>query len=222
MPPSSPRAWLAEGIGTFALVLIGTGAIVANDVSGGLVTHVGVALAFGGVVAAMIYAVGDVSGAHLNPAVTIAAWLARRSPARDVAPFVAAQVAGALAASVLVRALAADHATLGATEPLAGPGASFAIEVAITFLLVFVILGVTRRPDATPSVAGLAIGGTVFLCALVAGPFCGASMNPARSLAPALVAGRLAGLWIYLLAPVAGGVLAVGGCRAVRGPGCCS
>lgn len=219
---AGPRAWLAEGIGTFALVAVGTGAIVVDDLTGGALSHLGVALAFGVVVGAMIYAVGDVSGAHLNPAVTIAAWLSRRVTSRDVAPFIAAQLAGALIASVGLRALFAEHETLGATLPSAGALPSFAIEVVISFLLVFVILTVTRRTAETAAFSGVAIGATVFLCALVAGPLCGASMNPARSLAPAVVSGHLAGLWIYLLAPIGGAVLAVAGCRAVRDPGCCT
>jgi aquaporin Z len=215
------RRYLAEAIGTFAIVFAGTGAMVANDASGGAVTHVGVALTFGLVVMAMIQSVGEVSGAHFNPAVTLGFWLARRLPAGEIAPYVASQLSGAFAASLLLRALAAGHATLGATLPAAGLAPSFAVEVAISFLLVFVILCVTASARPSPLLAGVAIGGTVALAALFAGPISGASMNPARSLAPALVAGALSGLWIYLLAPAVGAALAVAGCRGVRGPGCC-
>jgi aquaporin Z len=210
----------AEAIGTFALVFAGTGAIVVNDVSGGALTHFGVAAAFGLVVACMIYAVGDVSGAHFNPAVTLGFWLARRFPARDIAPYVAAQLAGAFAASLLLRALFAAHETLGTTLPAGSELQSAGLEVVITFLLMFVILGVSAGPRANP-LAGAAIGSTVGLCALFAGPICGASMNPARSIAPAVVSGVLTSLWLYVLAPVAGSALAVAGCRAVRGGDCC-
>ncbi len=214
------RRYAAEAIGTFAMVFAGTGAIVVNDVTSGALTHLGVAATFGLVVAAMIYAVGDVSGAHFNPAVTFGFWLARRLPGREVAPYVASQLGGALAASLLLRALFAAHATLGATRPAGSEAQSFALEVVITFALMFVILGVTSGPREN-AFAGAAIGATVGLCALFAGPICGASMNPARSLAPALVSGALTSLWIYLLAPFAGSALAVAGCRAVRGGDCC-
>jgi aquaporin Z len=210
----------AEAIGTFALVFAGTGAIVVNDVTGGALTPLGVAAAFGLAAACMVYAVGDVSGAHFNPAVTLGFWLARRLPARAVAPYVASQLAGALGASALLRALFTAHETLGSTLPAGSAAQSFVLELAITFLLMFVILGVTSGARENPF-AGAAIGATVALCALFAGPISGASMNPARSLAPALVSGVLASSWIYLTAPFAGSALAVAGCRAVRGGGCC-
>ena len=214
------RRYAAEAIGTFAMVFAGTGAIVVDDVTSGALTHLGVAATFGLAVAAMIYAVGDVSGAHFNPAVTFGFWLARRLPGREVAPYVASQLGGALAASLMLRALFAAHATLGATRPAGSDAQSFALEVVITFALMFVILGVTSGPREN-AFAGAAIGATVGLCALFAGPICGASMNPARSLAPALVSGVLTSLWIYLLAPFAGSALAVACCRAVRGGDCC-
>jgi aquaporin Z len=215
------RRCVAESLGTFALVFAGTGAIVVNDVSGGIVTHVGVALTFGLVVTAMIYAVGDVSGAHLNPAVTLGFWLARRLPAREVAPYVGSQVAGALAASVLLGSLFFGHPTLGATAP-AGPALqSFVLEIVLTGLLMFTILSVSTGAKEKGPTAGLAIGAVVGLEALFAGPISGASMNPARSFAPALVSGQLAHLWIYLAAPVLGAALAVLGCRLSREPDCC-
>jgi aquaporin Z len=218
--PLRARLW-GEAIGTFALVFVGTGAIMVNEISGGAVTHVGIAAAFGLVVMVMIYAVGDVSGAHLNPAVTLGFWIARRMPGREVAPYVAAQVGGALIASGLLRLLFGVQAGLGATLPTGGVAQSFALEVVLTFFLMFVILGVTTGSKEKGALAGVAIGSTVCLAALFAGPICGASMNPARSLAPAVVSGTLASLWLYLAAPGIGASLAVGACRAVREPGCC-
>jgi len=200
----------AELFGTFALVFAGTGAIVANDASGGAVTHVGVALTFGLVVLALVYALGDVSGAHLNPAVTLGFWAARRFPARDVPPYLAAQCGGAILASGLLRLLFPEHPTLGLTRP-AGPAMqSFVLEGVLTLLLMFVILAVSTGAREKGAMAGVAVGAVIGLEALFAGPICGASMNPARSLAPAVVSGQFAGLWIYLLAPPLGSALAVG------------
>ncbi len=135
------KVWIAEAIGTFCLVFAGTGAIAINDLSGGKVTHVGIALTFGLVVMAMIYAVGDVSGAHINPAVTLGFWLSRRLPGRSAVPYLASQLVGAVAASVLMRALF-DHATLGATRPAGTPSQSFVLEVVLAAILMFVILSV--------------------------------------------------------------------------------
>jgi len=215
------RKWIAEFIGTFALVFVGCGAAVVDDVSGGTITHVGVSFAFGLIIMVMIYALGDLSGAHFNPAVTLGFWVAKALPTREVAPYVAAQCGGALAASACLRGLFASHPTLGATVPSGSAGQSFALEVMLTFVLMFVILAVAVATRDKAQIAGLAIGATVCLAAILGGPISGASMNPARTLGPALASGTFTALWIYLTAPVVGAWLAVGACRSVRGPGCC-
>jgi aquaporin Z len=203
------RRYVAEAIGTFALVFAGTGAIVIDAVTGGAVTHVGVAITFGLVVMTMIYAVGDVSGAHLNPAVTIGFWLSRRLPSRDVAPYVVAQVIGAFIASAALRAMFGNVAALGASFPAGSAWQSFALEAILTGLLMLVILNVSTGPKEIGVVAGIAVGGVVGLEAMFAGPICGASMNPARSLAPAVISGNLQSLWVYLAAPALGAAVAV-------------
>jgi aquaporin Z len=215
------RSCIAEAIGTFALVLVGTGAIIVNDVTGGSLTHVGVSLAFGLVVMTMVVAVGDVSGAHLNPAVSLGFWAARRLPGRRVGPYVASQALGALAASALLAVWFPSHSGLGTTQPAGSALQSLTLEAALTFLLMFVILGVATGAKEKGAAAGVAIGATVALGALFGGPVSGASMNPARSLGPALVSGQLDFLWLYAVGPAAGALLAVGGCRCVRSPDCC-
>ena len=215
------RALAAELVGTFALVFAGTGAVVTNDVSGGAVTHVGIALTFGLIVLAMIYAVGDVSGAHLNPAVTLGFFAARRFEGRRVAPYVASQCAGALLASLALRLMFPTNATLGATRPAGGALQSFALEAVLTFLLMFVILSVSTGAKEKGVLAGVAVGSVIALEALFAGPISGASMNPARSLAPALVSLRVDSLWVYLTAPVLGACAGVLACRCVQEPGGC-
>jgi aquaporin NIP len=212
----------AEFIGTFALVFAGTGAIIINDVSGGVVTHVGVALTFGLVVLAMIYAVGDVSGAHLNPAVTLGFFAARRLRKELVLPYVVSQLLGALVASGILRGLFPQHSTLGITAPAGAAIQSLILEIILTTVLMFVILNVSTGPKERGTTAGIAVGSVIALEALFAWPICGASMNPARSFAPALVTQHFTDLWIYLVAPTAGALLAVIGCRCVREEGCCS
>jgi aquaporin Z len=211
----------AEVLGTFALVFAGTGAIVINDVSGGTVTHVGIALTFGLIVLAMIYAVGDVSGAHLNPAVTLGFFAARRFDGRWVAGYLASQCTGAILASVVLRLLFPTNPTLGATLPAGDALQSFVLEAVLTFLLMFVILSVSSGSKEKGVLAGVAVGSVIALEALFAGPISGASMNPARSLAPALVSLRLDSLWVYLTAPVLGACAGVLACRCVQEPGCC-
>ena len=212
---------VSECFGTFCLVFAGTGAIVINDVSGGAVTHVGVALTFGLVVMAMIYAVGDISGAHLNPAVTLGFFAARRLDARLVLPYILSQCLGAFFASLLLRCLFAGHRTLGSTIPAGSAAQSFVIELVLTAILMFVILSVSTGAKERGVTAGIAVGAVIGFEALFAGPICGASMNPARSLAPAVVSGHLASLWIYLAAPISGALLSVLLCRCTREENCC-
>lgn len=216
------RRYTAELFGTFSLVFAGTGAITINDVTGGVVTHVGVALTFGFVVMAMIYALGDISVAHLNPAVTFGFWVARRFPGRRVFPYLLSQCAGALLASLFLRLLFVEHPTLGAASPAGSVLQSFVLEAILTFLLMFVILNVSAGAKEKGLMAGAAIGSVIAFEALFAGPISGASMNPARSIGPALVTGYLNGLWIYITAPMLGAYLAVFGCRCVQEKGCCN
>jgi aquaporin NIP len=213
---------IAEFIGTFALVFAGTGAIIINDVSGGAVSHVGIGLTFGLVVLAMIYTLGDISGAHLNPAVSLGFLAARRFPVRCVIPYILSQCAGAFAASGILRFLFPNNAALGATLPAGSAMQSFVLELILTAILMFVILNVSIGAAEKGITAGIAVGAVIGLQAIFAGPISGASMNPARSLAPAVVSQHLSSLWIYLLAPTAGALLAVVGCRCVREEGCCS
>jgi aquaporin Z len=194
---------------------------VINDTSGGGVTHVGIAMTFGLVVLAMIYAVGDISGAHLNPAVTIGFWIAKRFPGGQVGPYLASQAVGAFAASGVLRMLFPSHALLGTTLPAGSEMQSFVLELILTFILMFVILSVSTGAKEKGITAGIAVGAVIGLEAMFAGKICGASMNPIRSLAPAIVSGHVEHLWIYLTAPFAGAALAVLACVGCREPGCC-
>jgi aquaporin Z len=217
----SMKKLLAEFLGTFTLVFAGTGAIIINAASHGAIGHAGIALTFGLVVLAMIYTFGDVSGAHLNPAVTLAFAVARRFAWREVPGFLGAQISGALAASLLLRVLYPQDATLGATLPAGSEMQSFVLELVLTAMLMLTILSVSTGAKEKGITAGIAIGGVIALEAMFAGPACGASMNPARSLAPALVSGHLEHLWLYLVATVLGALIAVPLCMGVRDSGCC-
>lgn len=203
------RRYLAEVIGTFGLVFAGCGAIVINQLQNGAITHVGIALTFGLIVMVMIYALGEISGAHMNPAVTLGFWSARRFPLKEVAPYIFAQCLGAIAACIVLKILFFEHDTLGATLPNGAWWKSFVLEFILTFLLMFVVLNISTGAKEKGIMAGAAIGGMVALEAMFAGPICGASMNPARSLGPALVSGHLEFLWIYLIATTAGALFAV-------------
>ena len=212
----------AEFIGTFALVFAGTGAIVIDGTTGGTVTHVGVALTFGLIVLAMVYTVGDISGAHLNPAVSLGFLAARCFPLRQAVPYIASQCCGALAASGVLRFLFPQNEMLGTTTPAGSAIQSFVLELILTAILMFVILSVSTGAAEKGITAGIVVGAVIGLEAMFAGPICGASINPARSLGPALMSGHFQHLWIYLLAPVIGACIGVLGCRCVRESGCCS
>lgn len=209
----SPRAWLptrlaAEALGTYFLVFAATGAVAVDAVTHGTLGGIGMSLACGLVVFAMIEALGDISGAHLNPAVSVGFALAGRFPWRQVPGYVVAQFAGAFAASFTVRALLPESPTLGEHSPHIIAPRAFALECLLGLFLMMTILGVTAKAKERGLQAGLAIGAAVFLGVLVAGPISGGSMNPVRSIAPGVVSGRTDELWIYVLAPMLGAAIA--------------
>jgi aquaporin NIP len=201
-------ALVAEFIGTFFLVFAGTGAIVVDSISHA-VTHVGISIVFGLVIAVLIYALGHISGAHFNPAVTVGFWVLGEFPAKRVAWYVATQSLGAVCASALLFAMFGRAGGLGVTLPQGPAAISLILEIAMTFLLVFVIFGSAVHGKAVKSFAGIAIGGTIALDALFGGPVSGASMNPARSIGPALVSGVWVDQWVYMVGPLLGALLAV-------------
>lgn len=203
------RKYFAEFLGTFALVFCGTGAIVINEETKGTVSHIGIAITFGLIVMAMIYALGSISGAHLNPAVTIAFTLAKRFPVKSVLPYMISQLAGAFLASAILHYLFRANETLGATLPAGSEMQSFILEFILSFFLMLVIINVATGSKEQGMFAGLAIGSTVLLEAMFAGPVCGASMNPARSISPAIVSGHHEHLWLYIIAPVSGAALSI-------------
>ncbi|MEA5594099.1 MIP/aquaporin family protein [Rivularia sp. UHCC 0363] len=206
----SRRETLAEALGTFILVFAGTGAVMVDSLSGGAISHIGISFVFGSVVAAMIYCLGHISGAHFNPAVTLAFWTSGFFPRYRVVPYIVAQSIGAVAASALLLISLGRVANLGATIPLENNWSqSFVLEIILTFILMLVIFGSGLDRRAHIGFAGLAIGLTVGLEAAFMGPITGASMNPARSLAPALVGGIWQYQWVYWIAPIIGAQLAV-------------
>ncbi|MFN8160562.1 MAG: MIP family channel protein [Solirubrobacterales bacterium] len=218
MRPDLPRRCAAEALATFALVFAGCGAVVANASYGGTLGSVGVALAFGLVIMVMVYATGHLSGAHINPAVTAAFVVARHFPGREAAAYVGAQCAGAIAAALVLLAVWPDQpANLGATVPTVGAGSAVLYETILTALLMFVITAVATDTRAVGAAAAIAIGGTVGLDALFGGPVTGASMNPARSLGPAVASGEWDDFWVYLAGPLLGAVLGALAYRLVRG-----
>lgn len=215
------KRFISEIIGTFALVFCGTGAMVINDFTGGTVTHVGVAITFGLIVMGMIYAFGDISGAHMNPAVTIGFAYAKKFPWKEVPAYVLAQLIGAFLASGILLYLFPESQTLGATLPGLSALKVFILEIILSFFLMVVIINVSTGSKEIGVVAGIAIGSIVLLEAMFAGPITGASMNPARSIAPAVVSSNIADLWIYIFAPIIGCVLAVVSCKLVKDEQCC-
>lgn len=202
------KKYIAEFIGTFALVFCGTGAIIIDQQTNGQVGHIGVSITFGLIVTAMIYTFGDKSGAHFNPAVTIAFSLANLFPKKQILPYIVSQIIGAFIASSILKLLFPTNLNLGATIPTGSNLQSFVLEIVLTFILMLTILFTSQGSKETGTMAGLAIGGVVLLEAMFAGPICGASMNPVRSLSPAIVSGNISTLWIYLTAPVLGAALA--------------
>lgn len=194
------RKYVAEGIATFCLVFCGTGAIVINEVTGGTIGHLGIALSFGLIVTAMIYTFGSISGSHMNPAVSFVCFAQKEMSFAVFAKYVLFQAIGAILASVMLKVLFPSSVSLGGTIPAGSAWQSFVLEVFLAFMLMLVI----ERIKSNATLAGIIIGGIVALEALFAGPICGASMNPIRSLAPALVSGHFDSLWIYLTAPFIG------------------
>ena len=215
------KRYISELIGTFALIFCGTGAMTINEVTGGDVTHVGIAITWGFIVIAMIYAFGDISGAHFNPAVSIAFAVAKKFPWKEVPKYIIAQVLGALLASLLLLFLFPTSEFYGATIPTIDPMRAFVLEIVLTFILMLTIINVSTGSKEVGVVAGIAIGGVVLLEAMFAGPVTNASMNPARSFAPALVSGNLEHLWLYILAPILGAILAISTCKLVKDDQCC-
>lgn len=204
--PKAYQSYIAEFIGTFFLVFAGTGAIVINELTHGTVSHVGIGLTFGFVVLVLIYALGPISGAHFNPAVTLAFTVTRHFPRHQLLGYWISQFAGAVCASLILLFLFGNVANLGATLPMGSETQSLVLEFLLTFLLMFVIMSVSTGAKEVGQMAGLAIGLTVGLAAIFAGPICGASMNPARSFGPALVSGFFNHHWLYWLGPMTGAI----------------
>ncbi len=214
---SNQSKYLAEIIGTFVLVFCGTGAIIFNQLSGGTsIGHLGISITTGLTVAAMIYTVGDISGAHMNPMVTFAFYLAKDFPVKLILPYILAQGLGAFLASFTLKILFPTSPTLGETIPIVSDSSAFVLEIILAFVLVFVILHVAKGSKEQGMFAGIAIGSTVMLEVLFAGPICGASMNPIRSIVPALVSGKLEHQWVYLTAPFVGAIIAVYSWRILK------
>jgi aquaporin NIP len=203
------KKYLSEILGTYALVFAGTGAIIIDQETHGGVTHAGVAITFGLIVMSMIYTFGDISGAHLNPAVSIAFTLARKLPVKQLFLYIISQLSGGILASLTLKFLFPANQYLGATIPAGSAAQSFILELILTFFLMMTIINVATGSKERGMFAGLAIGAVIGLEAMFAGPICGASMNPARSLAPAVVSGHTEFLWIYLAATILGAALAI-------------
>jgi MIP family channel proteins len=216
--PTLARRATAEALGTFALVFAGCGAVVTNAERAGALGSVGVSLVFGLVILAGIAAFGHLSGAHFNPAVTTSFFLTRHLPGRDATTYIGAQLAGATAGALLLWVVWPEKpAHLGATLPSIAVGRAVIVEGVMSALLMLVILSVATDTRAAGAPAAIAIGATIALDALFGGPLTGASMNPARSFAPALVAGEWKDFWVYLAGPLAGAPLGAFAYQFVRG-----
>ncbi len=212
------QQYAAEFIGTFALVFCGTGAMVINDLYQGVIGHFGISFTFGAIVMAMIYTFGDISGAHINPAVTFSFWLSGKFKGQMILPYVLSQTLGAIMASLALLLLFPAHQDLGMTKPATGVFQTFILEIILSYILMLTIIHVASGSKEKGIMAGMAIGLVVLLEATFAGPVSGASMNPARSLAPALVSGNLQHLWVYLLAPLTGMTLSIVTWRLIKTP----
>jgi len=215
------KNYISEFIGTFAMIFCGTGAMTINEVTGGDVTHVGIGITWGLIVMAMIYAFGEISGAHFNPAVSIAFAYAKKFSWKEVPKYILFQLAGAFSASLLLMWLFPKSELLGATIPTVDVWRAFVLEMILTYFLMVVIINVSTGSKEVGMMAGIAIGSVVLLEALFAGPITNASMNPARSLAPNIVSGNIEGLWLYIFAPIIGALLAVVSCKFVKYENCC-
>lgn len=215
------KKYISEFIGTFSMVFCGTGAMTINEVTNGEVTHVGIAITWGLIVMAMIYAFGETSGAHFNPAVTIAFAYAKKFAWKEVPTYIIAQVLGAFLASFTLLFLFPDSELLGSTIPKIDVWRAFVLELLLTFFLMVVIINVSTGSKEIGIIAGIAVGAVILLEAMFAGPITNASMNPARSLAPNLVSGNTNGLWLYMVAPILGALLAVVSCKLVKDDNCC-
>ncbi len=216
------KRYISEVIGTFSLVFCGTGAMTINEVTAGDITHVGVAITWGLIVMAMIYAFGEISGAHFNPAVTIAFAYAKKFEWKDVPKYIIAQSIGAILASSILLYLFPQSEFLGGTIPTIEPLKAFIIETLLSYFLMVVIINVSSGSKETGTMAGIAVGGVVLLEAMFAGPITNASMNPARSLGPALLSGHWEHQWLYFIAPVFGALLAVLTCKITKSDNCCN
>lgn len=217
MNPRLLRRAGAEFVGSFSLVTAGCGAIMVNASTGSL-THVGIALTFGLIITVMIAATGHISGAHFNPAVTVAFALTRHFPWREIPLYIGSQVAGATLGALTLRLLLGDVAQMGVTLPSGSALQSLGIEILLTAVMMFVIMAVATDTKALGSPAALAIGFTIMLDALWGGPISGASMNPARSFGPALISGIWKDHWVYWLAPLVGAGLGAGVYQLLREP----
>ncbi len=215
------KKYISEFIGTFALIFCGTGAMTINEVTGGSIGHVGIAITWGLIVMAMIYAFGEISGAHFNPAVSISFAYAKKFPWSEVPKYIFFQVLGAITASCVLWFLFPESEFYGATIASTDALRAFVLELILTFFLMVTIINVSTGSKEVGTMAGIAIGGVVLLEAMFAGPITKASMNPARSLAPALVSGKFTDLWLYMVAPILGALLAVVTCKLVKDDNCC-